>query len=90
MINFNSFIAANDYNLGAQIIEITASRRLSKKSFVRFNMRRTSRDFDARLDGSRPKKLAPLAKKLVRSTCSKSSRHVALSTHKTFNMKASF
>ena len=29
-------------------------------------MRRTSRDFDARLDGSRPKKLAPLAKKLVK------------------------
>ena len=32
----------------------------------------TSRDFVARLAAPRPKKLAPLSKKLVRSTCSKS------------------
>ena len=32
----------------------------------------TSHDFVARLATSRSKKLAPLAKKLVRSTCSKS------------------
>ena len=42
--------------------------RLSKKSFVRFNMP----NLVARLAASRPKKPAPLAKKLVRSTCSKS------------------
>ena len=36
-------------------------------SFVRFNMARTSRDFVARL-------AAPFAKKLVRSTCSKSTQ----------------
>ena len=35
----------------------------------------TSRDFVARLAASQPKKLALLAKKLVRSTCSKSSVH---------------
>ena len=33
----------------------------------------TSRDFVARLATSRPKKLAPLAKKLLRSICGKSS-----------------
>ena len=90
MINFNSFIAYYDYNLGVQITEVTAVTQTLKESFVRFNMRRTSRDFVARLDASRPKKLALLTKKLVRSTCSKSSSHVVLSTKKTFNMKASF
>ena len=42
--------------------------RRSEKSFVRFNMR----NLVARLAPSRPKKPAPLAKKLVRSTCNKS------------------
>ena len=40
--------------------------RFSKQSFVRFLYGRTSRDFVARLTASRPKKLAPLAKKLVK------------------------
>ena len=40
--------------------------RLSKQSFVRFLSGGTSRDFVARLTASRPKKLAPLAKKLVK------------------------
>ena len=44
--------------------------RLSKKSFVRFT-KATSRNFVARSAASRPRKLAPLAKKLVRSTCGK-------------------
>ena len=38
---------------------------------------KTSRDFVARLAASQSKKLTPLAKKLVRSTCSKSKDHVA-------------
>ena len=42
--------------------------RLSKKSFVRFNMRY----FVVRLAASRPKEPTPLAKEIVRSTCSKS------------------
>ena len=36
--------------------------RLSKKSFVQFNM----------VPDEKPKKLAPVAKKVARSTCSKS------------------
>ena len=38
---------------------------------------KTSRNFVARLAASQSKKLTPLAKKLVRSACSKSKDHVA-------------
>ena len=51
-----------------------------KKSFVRLwrGKKTTFRDFVARLAAARPKKLAPLAKKLMRSTWGKStSWHVS-------------
>ena len=46
----------------------------SPSSDIIWHGTKTSRDFVVRLAASRPKKLAPLAKKLMRLTCRKSIR----------------
>ena len=63
----NAYSTSKSVDCLGELVLKTMNSRLSKKAGLQ-----TSPDFVARSATSQPKKLAPLTKKLVRPTCSKS------------------